>query len=68
MVESVVNNAWIYAKESGRGLILSIVTKFAAFAGESHYSNVSVVPPSVSYSNQASPTYESKASLLEVSC
>jgi hypothetical protein len=34
IVESVVNNEWIYAKESGRGLILSIVTKFAAFDKE----------------------------------
>jgi hypothetical protein len=45
MVESVVKNEWIYAEESGRGLILSIVTKFAAFATDNHYSSVGIVPP-----------------------
>ena len=34
MLECVVDNEWIYAKESGRGLILSIVTKFAALLGK----------------------------------
>jgi len=43
MLESVVGNEWFYAKESGRGRILSIVTKFAAFARERPYSSVGIV-------------------------
>jgi hypothetical protein len=44
MLECVMDNEWIYAKESDCGLILSIVMTFAALLGKGINSSVGIVP------------------------
>jgi hypothetical protein len=64
-VESVVNSEWIYAKESDHGLILSIVTKFAAFARDNHNCRIGVVPPASHIRTKRPPDTSQKLHCLK---
>jgi hypothetical protein len=65
MVGNVMNNEWIYAKESGRGLILSIVMKSDAFARDNHYSSVGLVPPAAHIRTKRPPNMSQKLRCLK---
>lgn len=65
MVENVVSNEWICAKESRRGLILGIATKFAALARESHCSSVGIVLPAAHIRTKHPPHTNQKLHCLQ---